>query len=189
MLIIDNEYKINYEKFDFIKKENIITIKYDNEYFILEPKIMFETYGLKINNNINNIGIIIDENKKEHKQFLSIINNIYNKFSEYIEKNEEINIFEIINPLNETKNGKKVLNIMIHENNIIWNFDNKSKINIKDLKNNRFHIYPTISSPRLKIYNEKAYISFGLTEGYIKFIEKNTYSIKYENVYEAINKM
>jgi hypothetical protein len=70
MLVIDNKYDVNYEKLTFIHKStNIINIKYDNNFYLIEPKIILGTYGLQEYNNIYKTGLIIEEDNEDHEKF------------------------------------------------------------------------------------------------------------------------
>lgn len=190
--------KIDVKKLTFKKIDNNSKIKifYENNIFYIEPSSMFKTYGIKYDYNRNKIGLILDENIEEHKLLLNIINTIYERVSTYIELDEEIMISEIKNPLRISRNNTYVLNLVLHNNCEIYNYDNNEKINIEEIKNSKFYIYPIICSPIFLIYDEVCYNSYSIYKAYVKFIDFDKSRVKnigpnidYNKVKEALDKL
>lgn len=197
----ENDYKnldiLNIKKLRFKKIENKSRFKifYENNIFYIEPLSMFKTYGIKNDYDRNKISLIIDENIEEHKDLLKIINSIHERLSIYLDINEATIFSNVKNPLNKSKNNNYVLNLVLHDNCEIYNYDNNEKILLEEIKNSRFYIYPIICSPIFLIYEDKCYTSYSMDKAYVKIIPFNNSETKmgpiidYNKVKEALNKL
>lgn len=84
----------------FKYNECIYNIKCKNSSFFIEPKIVFNNCSYLITNNLHKIRININLENIDHKKFKLLINKIYNAVSECIENENDISIFNIMNPIN-----------------------------------------------------------------------------------------
>jgi hypothetical protein len=197
----ENNYKnldiLNTKKLKFKKIENKSRFKilYENDIFYMEPLSMFKTYGIKNDYDRNKISLIIDENIEEHKDLLNIVNSIYERLSIYLDMDEKTIISNIKNPLNKSKNNNYILNLVLHDDCEIYNYDNKEKISLEEIKNSKFYVYPIICSPIFLIYNDNCYASYSMYKAYIKIISFNNSEAKsgpvidYNRVKEALDKL
>jgi hypothetical protein len=165
----------------------------DNK-FIMEPKISFKECRVYNNNNINSIKIQLEKINIKHVQFMELINNIYDEISVCIELDNNINIYNINNPLKSNFPNKDKYNLYITINNStkIYNYDNNKQIGLDMLYNTSFIGYPIFYSPNININTNIGYINFSLYKLYVK-INKNmdNNNIEYEpdsqNIINAMN--
>lgn len=192
-------YLNNYEKDNFsIKKhgKDKLNLQYNNNNFIIEPRIAFDNCSLFTENNPYKIRFNIDLSNTNHKNFEKMIYILHKEINKYIEKDNELLDMEVMDPLN-TSNvlfNTKILYAIINKFTIIKDFDNNNKINIEYLINKRFIVYPSFFAPNINVYNKKLYINFTLNMIYVKIIKKENKennedieTINYNNVAEAMN--
>lgn len=70
-------------------------------------------------------------------------------------------------------------------------FDTQEYIDINELKNKKFIIYPLIFSPNINISNNKMYLNFTIKNAMIKIIDETTtenIDIIYNDAVNAFNK-
>lgn len=204
-IIYDDEFKeidhLNYKKLTIknlnseTKLKNKFKILYDNNIFYIDSECMFTTCGLNNNYDKYKIGIILDKNVDEHVDLINIINYINDKLSHYIELDNDVDISIVKNPFNKSKDGSYILNLVLHNNCELLNYDNREKIKIEDIQNSRFYLYPIINSPVFLIYDDVCYTTYSIFKAYVKFIStaksnKNVGpSIDYDKVTEALKKL
>lgn len=162
--------------------------EYNNKQFIIDPKIAFQNCTLFIDKNPYRIRFNIDINNQVHLKFKNIIDIIYNKISEYIEMDYNINVDKIINPFCKSKIliDNHVFYVMLNNHTIIKDIDTKNRINIDSLFDKKLIIYPYLSNPNINISNEIVYLNFFFHTIYVK-IENKSKSNKIENLNVDIN--
>lgn len=182
---------------EFNKINNNIYIKNDKLQFIIIPDCIFETNGIITFPNSKTQAIIlsINKNKEDHKKFIDIIKNIYDKCSEFIENENDFNPDVIINPLKNINDTIYNLQICITnwDGKIITNFYNiinDELIDLEELKNKVFSIYPAMQIDRISLnpLTNNAYINIQLKEAYICNI-KNRKLLDYKKACIAFNKI
>lgn len=203
-IIKDDEQLYELDKIDLKKLlfknldiKNRINIFYEeNKTFYLDPLTIFKTYGLHYKFNRYKIGIILDEKLDNHKNLINFINYIYDTLSNYIELNDDITISMLKNPLNKSRNNTYILNLVLHSSCKITNYDTRENINIEDIKDKKFYLYPIICCPIFFIYDDVCYTSYSIHEAYIKFTNfdesrsKNIGpTINYNRVKEALDNL
>lgn len=174
-IIKNNEQLYELDKIDLKKLlfknldvKNRINIFYEeNKTFYLDPLSMFKTYGLQYKFNRYKIGIVLDEKIDEHKKLIKFINYIYDTLSNYIELDDDINISMIKNPLNKSRNNNYILNLVLHTNCKITDYNTRENLNIEDIKNKKFYLYPVICHPMFFIYDDVCYTSYSIHEAYV----------------------
>lgn len=186
MVLYINE--VEYDLIDFENiKDNLTQIKYKNEPLTIIPDIFLNTYGISEKFGFKKIAIIID--KEINKEFINLIEKIYEKCKQYIDQNE------VANPLRDNKNGDKyILDLTLQKDfdgNILTKFYNLDKkednlLNYEEMENRQFIIYPCINIEKITISaNDKGYIQFTLKEAYIKFKNKSVFD--FNKVLKAYN--
>lgn len=167
---------VNIEDFDLknikIEKEenkDTYTITYNDNYFYLISDCYFNSYGISIDKNQNElkrISIILDDNNKNKSNLKLIIKEIYNKLK------YKLNI-DVYNPINIKYNT-----IYIEINNkstfykYIDNITEPKKLSYNKLleyNNFTFKITPIIFFKKLTIKNNILYFNFGLKSAVIKY--------------------
>lgn len=179
----------SYKKCDFslINKDERFNLTYKGENFVIDCETLFENCSM-YSQKKNKIKINFT-NDSDNKYFLNIIRHLYDIISELIEENDEINVTKVINPI-FTKDNTKMLFIMISEKSEIKNIDNDIKVNINDLYDKSFHMYPIFYSPNINIYNENIYINFNIHTIFVKSISDiNIYDTNISLDYDKIKKI
>ncbi len=172
--------KISIYKFDNDK----YNVKYSNKIFVMDPKISFKNHKLNYNSNKDSyyMKFNFDMEKEKHINFNNLIRDIYDDISECIELDDDINIFEIKNPILKSINtNKPYIYSSINKGTQIINYSNDEKMEINTLKNKIYDCYPIFYSPNISIYDEKAYVNISLYKIYINLKEYKEYdNISYE---------
>ncbi len=167
---------VNIEEFDLknikIEKEenkDTYTITYNDNYFYLISDCYFNSYGISIDKNQNElkrISIILDDDNKNKSNLKLIIKEIYNKLK------NKLNI-DVYNPINTKYNT-----IYTEINNkstfyeYIDNITEPKKISYNKLleyNNFTFKITPIIFFKKLTIKNNILYFNFCLKSAVIKY--------------------
>lgn len=167
---------VNIEEFDLknikIEKEknkDTYTITYNDNYFYLISDSYFNSYGISIDKNQNElkrISIILDDDNKNKSNLKLIIKEIYNKLK------SKLNI-DVYNPINTKYNT-----IYTEINNkstfyeYIDNITEPKKISYNKLleyNNFTFKITPIIFFKKLTIKNNILYFNFCLKSAVIKY--------------------
>jgi hypothetical protein len=167
---------VNIEEFDLknikIEKEenkDTYTITYNDNYFYLISDCYFNSYGISIDKNQNElkrISIILDDDNKNKSNLKLIIKEIYNKLK------YKLNI-DVYNPINTKYNT-----IYTEINNkstfyeYIDNITEPKKISYNKLleyNNFTFKITPIIFFKKLTIKNNILYFNFCLKSAVIKY--------------------
>jgi len=167
---------VNIEEFDLknikIEKEenkDTYTITYNDNYFYLISDCYFNSYGISIDKNQNElkrISIILDDDNKNKSNLKLIIKEIYNKLK------YKLNI-DVYNPINTKYNT-----IYTEINNkstfyeYIDNITEPKKISYNKLleyNNFTFKITPMIFFKKLTIKNNILYFNFCLKSAVIKY--------------------
>lgn len=175
------------------KVGNILYIKNNGLPLYIIPECMFETKGIHDLPNNKSMTLSLNKTKKEHKDFINIINEIYNKCSEHIESDNDFNPDIIMNPLIKINDIIYNLHLFVTSWNgndqAIFYDDNNDLINLKDLEDKTFSIYPAINVDRVSLNKskDKAYINILLKEGFINNI-KNKRLLDFEKYKTYINK-
>lgn len=120
-----------------------------------------------------------------------IFRNIYDECSQYIEKIDDFDPDLISNPMYKKKDELYILSLNITDwnGNLItkfYNIEDDQLINLNDLENKTFSLYPAIHIEKiyLNTKNNYAYIEFILKEAYIR-INKNKKLLNYEKAKNA----
>jgi hypothetical protein len=174
---ISSDKDFKKEEIELLKyNECIYNIKCKNTNFFIEPKIVFNNCSYLIIKNLHKIRININLENLDHKNFKELINKIYNAVSLFIEKEDAISIFNIMNPINPSLKLDKidVFYLIVNKNAEIYEYGTNILINTEILKNKRFDFYPLINTPSINIKGEYAYINFYLKKGYLKFTSEYT---------------
>lgn len=197
---------LNLEYVESIKR---IYIKNNNEEFSILPKCLFETNGIITVNSIYDndffnfnglflkgfryITLILNDKMKEHDIFCKTIKELYNKIKEYIKNKEILNEYEIINPLFQEDDGILKINLIIkdfnNENTEIFYNEYNNLINIRDLENKKFLVYPFITIPQIYINttNKKCYINMYIEEAFVHIKTNTTKKINFEEYKTYLN--
>lgn len=172
---IVNINKFNRKSLKIEKENGRIITKYNNKRIVIEPSIAFDNCSINRNKNPYRIRFNIDINNNMHFKFKTVLDIIYDKISEFIEKDDEIKVFNIINPLFESKIliDNYVFYGMLNNYTIIKDIDTKDRINIDSLFNKNLIIYPFILGPNINISNETVYLNFFFHTIYVKIIDKS----------------
>lgn len=174
--------------------ECIYNIKCKNSSFFIEPKVAFINCSYLITNNLSKIRININYKNDDHQNFKLLINKIYNAISECIENEDNISIFNIMNPINPSLKLEKtgVLYLIINKNTKLYEYGKNTLINAEILKNKCFELYPLINTPTINIKNETAYINLSIKKAYVniisEFIEEIDANIDEMDLNNAFNK-
>lgn len=178
----------------FKYNECIYNIKCKNSSFFIEPKIVFNNCSHLITNNLHKIRININLKNDDHQKFKLLINKIYNAVSDCIENEEDISIFNIMNPINPSLKLDKigVFYLIINKNTEFYEYGTNILINAETLKNKIFDFYPLINTPSINIKGETAYINFSIKKAYLiftsEYIEKIDTDIDEIDLNNAFNK-
>ena len=180
---IININKFNRKELKIDKENGKIITKYNEKRYIIEPSIAFDNCLINRSKNPYRIRFNIDINRNDHFKLKNTIDIIYDKISEYIEMDDDINISKVINPLFETKIliDNYVFYGMLNNYTIIKDIDTKDRINIDSLFDKKLIIYPYILNPNINISNEIVYINFFFHTIYVK-IENKSNSNKIEDL-------
>lgn len=160
----------------FKNKNEIIYIKNnDNSQLYVIPECFFDVKT--IYNLINNksITLCLCKEIKKHVYFINIINEVYNKCNKYMKKRNINNV--IINPLLKVDETNYKLYLIIKDFNgkkqvSFYDIENRY-IDINDLKNKSFKMYPAIHIDKVFLNKNKniAIINFILKEAFINDIK------------------
>lgn len=180
---IININKFNRKELKIDKENGKIITKYNEKRYIIEPSIAFDNCLINRSKNPYRIRFNIDINRNDHFKLKNTIDIIYDKISEYIEMDDDINVSKVINPLFESKIliDNYVFYGMLNNYTIIKDIDTKDRINIDSLFDKKLIIYPYILNPNINISNEIVYINFFFHTIYVK-IENKSNSNKIEDL-------
>lgn len=166
-------------KLEFKKSGNTIYIKNDGLQLNIIPECVFKTEGISyLNTKTKMINLIIDKNIKEHEKIKDIIENIYNECSEYIKEEDGFNPDKIINPLKKINDSTYSLQLFItnwnSENTVLFYDNNNKLINIENLEDKIFSLYPAINVEKISLNTNTniAYVNMTLKEGIVNDIKK-----------------
>lgn len=195
-MYIININKFNRKELKIDKENGKIITKYNNNKYIIEPFIAFNNCLINRSKNPYRIRFNIDINKNDHFKFKNIVDIIYDKISEYIEMDDNINISKVINPLFESKIliDNYVFYGMLNNYTIIKDIDTKDRINIDSLFDKKLIIYPYLLNPNINISNEIVYINFFFHTIYVKIENKSNLNkiedlnVNIDHIEKEINK-
>lgn len=179
----------------FNKNKNNIYIKenYNNNLIVI-PDCYFIVSGIFTVDNTKKkiLTFYINGENEEHKVFINNIRKIYDECSIYVEENGDINPDVISNPIYKKNNSLYTLSVNITDwnGNLItkfYNINDNQLINLDNLENKTFSLYPAIYIEKLYLNNKNntVYIEIVLKEAYIK-IHQNKKLLDYEKAKKAI---
>lgn len=179
----------------FNKNKNNIYIKenYNNNLIVI-PDCYFIVSGIFTIDNTKKkiLTFYINGENEEHKVFINNIRKIYDECSIYIEETGDINPDVISNPIYKKNDSLYTLSVNITDwnGNLItkfYNIDDNQLINLDNLENKTFSLYPAIHIEKLYLNNKNntVYIEIILKEAYIK-IHQNKKLLDYEKAKKAI---
>jgi hypothetical protein len=186
-LKINKNYKNKFSIEPF--NNNRFNLIFEEGAFIIDFGIAFKNCFIYVKWEPYKIKIQINKNDKEHQKFKKLIEYIYEVVKEYIEdEKEEILTDNIINPL-DTKEEFDLLFGIINKKTIIKNIDTQKTLQINDLVNKKFDMYPIFYAPNFNVYNDKIYINFVLHTIFVRIEEDKEISINLDNVVKVMNKL
>lgn len=164
---------------EFKKSGNVIYIKNKGLLLNIIPECVFRTDGINyLNTKTKMINLIIDNNIEEHSKFKDIIEKIYNECSEHIVEEDRFEPDKIINPLKKVNDSIYTMQLFITnwngENTVSFYDDDNKLIDIKNLEDKIFSIYPAINVEKISLNTNTniAYVNISLKEGIISDIQK-----------------
>jgi ribosomal protein S19 len=145
-------------------------ILYKSKNFYINPKIASNNCKIWHDKDPYKVKLNINMKDNEEIDFENLINVIVNEVNVLIKKNRSINSI-LVNPLIDSNIDMdiKILYLTIANYTIFKDYETKEKLDVNDLLNKTFIIYPLIYSPTINIYNQKVYINFILKQALIKF--------------------
>lgn len=174
----------NVDDFSIIRdndKKNKFKIKYKNNDLIIDIGKKFENCNILKQNNFSKIKMIINK----HNEILEALKILYDNICYSIEKNDDINVFNVINPI-KNDNGIKNLLVNISSKTIIKNVENDDVINFNEIDKKKFNMYPVIFLANMNLNNEDLYINFYFHSIFLKIIDNN---ISLDIDYDRIKKL
>lgn len=165
--------------FSVINIDGNLMLKYNNEDFIIDTETQFKNCDIYKQNNIPKIKMVFNN---ESENLLEMIKLLYDRISESIEKNDDIILSKIINPIYKT-NSREILFASINNKTTIKNIENDKLIKLNELDNKIFNIYPILYCLKLNLYVDKLYINFSFHTIFIKLIENyHNIDIDYDKI-------
>lgn len=182
---------INSDKFTLVKNNNRFILKYNNDNFVIDSETRFDKCNIYSRDN-NKIKINFNNNNNSHKYFINVMRNLYDIVSELIISLDEIEATNIKNPI-YSQESQKMLFTKFNSKTQIKNLKTDEIINISDLCDKVFDIYPIFSSPNINVSGDNIYINFTF---YIIFIDSlelnvkkvNEVTLDYDKIRKIMNK-
>lgn len=182
---------INSDKFTLVKNNNRFILKYNNDNFVIDSETRFDKCNIYSRDN-NKIKINFDNNNNSHKYFINVMRNLYDIISELIISLDEIEATNIKNPI-YSQESQKMLFTKFNSKTQIKNLKTDEIINISELCDKVFDIYPIFSSPNINVSGDNIYINFTF---YIIFIDSlelnvkkvNEVTLDYDKIRKIMNK-
>lgn len=182
---------INSDKFTLVKNNNRFILKYNNDNFVIDSETRFDKCNIYSRDN-NKIKINFNNNNNSHKYFINVMRNLYDIVSELIISLDEIEATNIKDPI-YSQESQKMLFTKFNSKTQIKNLKTDEIINISDLCDKVFDIYPIFSSPNINVSGDNIYINFTF---YIIFIdsleldvqEVNEVTLDYNKIRKIMNK-
>lgn len=167
---------INSDKFTLVKNNNRFILKYDNDNFVIDSETLFDRCNI-YSRDKQKIKINFNNNNNSHKYFINVMRNLYDIISELIISLDEIEATNIKNPI-YSQESQKMLFTKFNSKTQIKNLKTDEIINISDLCDKVFDIYPIFSSPNINVSGDNIYINFTF---YIIFIDSLELNVKKVN--------
>lgn len=164
-------------------KKNRFKIKYKNNDLIIDIGKKIENCYILKQNNFSKIKIKFDEKDEE---ILDAFRILYDNICYSIEKNDEVNVFNVINPI---KNDNEIKNLLvsISSKTIIKNVETDDVIEFNEIDNKKFNMYPVIFLANMNSNNDNLYINFYFHSIFLKVVDSNIYNLDID--YDRIKKL
>lgn len=120
-----------------------------------------------------------------NKEIIETFNILYNNISSFIKK-DDINIFNVIDPI-KNYGTRKLIFPNISSKTIIKNIEDDNIIDLNDIKNKTFNMYPILCILNMNIYNEDLYINLFYHTIFIKITDGINLDIDYNNIKKLMN--
>lgn len=178
--LVDIENSQTYD-FNIIKDDNkkdVFKIKYKNNNIIIDLDTIFEKCYISKQFNASNIKITLNK----HDNILETFRILYDNICYSVEKNDDINVFDIVNPIK--KYNVNILFVNISPKTIIKNIENDKIIALNEIENKTFDMYPILYLDNLTMSNDKLYINFSFNSIFIKVVNNDVHNIEinYEKI-------
>lgn len=163
-------------------KNNRFNLRYKNNEILIDTETLFEKCNIFRQNNIPKIKMNINK----HDELIKTFNILYNNISYYIETNDNIFLFEIINPIYK-KYNIETLFANINSKTIIKNIENDKIIKFNELENRIFNMYPILTISHMNLHNDRLYIIFSFHTIFVKILEDFNLDIDYHKIKKLMN--
>lgn len=176
----------NVDDFSIIKdndKENRFKVKYKNNDLIIDIGKKIENCYILKQNNFSKIEIKFD---KKDEEILDAFRILYDNICYSIEKNGDVNIFNVINPIKKDNERKKLL-VSISSKTIIKNIETDDVIDLNEIDTKKFNMYPVILLENMNLSNDNLYINFYFHSIFLKVMDSNIYNLDID--YDRIKKL
>lgn len=186
-LKLEHFKNISYNDFSLMKIDNNkFMLKYKNDNFVIDTEMEFNFCNIYRQNNIYKIKFSLDEKENKYENFIYNINLLYEIISNVINENDDIFVSHVIRPI-YGGNIIKHFYVNFKKNTYINDIKNNERLEIDDIKNKSFYIYPILCNPILNLSNEYMYINFYFHSIFMKTFQKVSINIDYKKIKDIMN--
>lgn len=164
-------------------KKDVFKIQYKNKDIIVDIGTRFDKCYISRQYNLPKIKIILNN----HDEILETFKILYDNICYSIEKNDDINVFNVMNPIK--KYNVNMLFVNISSKTTIKNVENDKNMKLNEIENKTFNMYPVLYLENMNISNNNLYINFSFDSIFIKMVNNdlNNIEIDYDKIKKLMN--